>query len=57
MLNLITGIKPIELWHGNVEDHHIRLQFGRQPKQGSSVICDTGNLELGLEKASAGFRQ
>jgi hypothetical protein len=57
VLNLITCLKPIQLWHRNIEDHYIRLQFASQCEQRSSVVCNANNFELRLEKALASFRQ
>ena len=57
MLNLIPCVKPIQLWHGNIEDDDIGFQFARKSEQRSPVIHDSGNFELRLEKTLTSFCQ
>jgi hypothetical protein len=57
MLYLITRVEPIQLRHRNIEDDHIRFEFGRHLNQSPSVIRNADNVEFGLEKTFASFGQ
>jgi len=55
MFNLAACVKPIQLWHGNVENHNVGLCLGHQPEEGPSVIDEAQDFKLGFEEVLASF--
>ena len=52
--DLPGGLDPVELWHGDVHEDHVGLQFRRHSHSGETVSGRTDNLDSGpsLQQAS-----